>query len=74
MVYGSEAILPANVMWGSPAVKQYDEGVAEDSRRVDIDSLEEARCATLSNQQGTSRVFDATTIATSRNAPSMLAI
>jgi hypothetical protein len=27
-----------------------------------------------SNQQGTSRVFDATTIATSRNAPSKLVI
>jgi hypothetical protein len=29
------------------AVEQYDEGVSEDSRRVDIDGLEEARCATL---------------------------
>jgi hypothetical protein len=28
-------------------VEQYDEGVSEDSRRVDIDGLEEARCATL---------------------------
>jgi hypothetical protein len=35
LVYGSEAILPA------------DEGVSEDSRRVDIDGLEEARCAAL---------------------------
>jgi hypothetical protein len=28
-------------------VEHYDEGVSEDSRRVDIDGLEEARCATL---------------------------
>jgi hypothetical protein len=34
-------------MWDSPAVEQYDEGVSEDSRRVDIDRLEEARCAAL---------------------------
>jgi hypothetical protein len=28
-------------------VEQYDDGISEDSRRVDIDRLEEARCATL---------------------------
>jgi hypothetical protein len=32
LVYGSEAILPADVMWDSPAVEQYDEGISEDSR------------------------------------------
>jgi hypothetical protein len=47
LVYGSEAILPADIMWESPAVEQYDEGVSEDSRRVDIDGLEKARCAAL---------------------------
>jgi hypothetical protein len=47
LVYDSEAILPADVMWESPAVEQYDEGISEDSRRVDIDGLEEARCAAL---------------------------
>jgi hypothetical protein len=47
LVYGSEAILPADVMWDSPAVEQYDEGISEDSRRVDIDGLEEARCVAL---------------------------
>jgi hypothetical protein len=45
--YGSEAILRADVMWDSPAVEHYDQGVSEDSRRVDIDGLEEARCAAL---------------------------
>jgi hypothetical protein len=47
LVYGSEAILPADVIWDSPAVEHYDEGVSQDSRRVDIDGLEEARCAAL---------------------------
>jgi hypothetical protein len=32
LVYGSEAILPADVMWDSPALEQYDEGISEDSR------------------------------------------
>jgi hypothetical protein len=47
LVYSSEAILPADVMWDSPAVEQYDDGISEDSRRVDIDGLKEARCAAL---------------------------
>jgi hypothetical protein len=47
LVYGSEAIIHADVMWDSPAVEHYDEGISKDSRRVDIDGLEEARCATL---------------------------
>jgi hypothetical protein len=66
LVYGFEAILPADIMWDSPAVEQYDEGISDDSRRVDISGLEEAR--------GASRVSDATTITTSRNAPSTLVI
>jgi hypothetical protein len=28
-------------------VEHYEEGISEDSRRVDIDSLEEARCTSL---------------------------
>jgi hypothetical protein len=31
LVYGSEAILPADVIWNSPAVEHYDKGVSEDS-------------------------------------------
>jgi hypothetical protein len=34
-------------MWDSPAVEQYDKGISEVSRRVDIDGLKEARCAAL---------------------------
>jgi hypothetical protein len=47
LVYGSEAILPTDMMWESLTVEQYDEGISEDNRQVDIDGLEEARCAAL---------------------------
>jgi hypothetical protein len=72
LVYGSEAILPADVIWNSPAVEHYDKGISEDSRRVDIDSLEEARCAALVQSARYLEVSDATMTATSRNAPSTL--
>jgi hypothetical protein len=74
LVYDSEAILLAVVMWDSPAVEQYDEGISEDSRRVDIDGLEEAHCAALVQSARYLEVSDATMIAMSRNAPSMLVI
>jgi hypothetical protein len=61
-------------MWDSPTVEQYDKGISEDSRRVDIDGLEEARCAALASQQGTLRVSDAIMITMLRNAPSTLVI
>jgi hypothetical protein len=47
LLYGSEAFLPADVMWDLQAVEQYDEGISEDSRRVDIDGPEEAHCTSL---------------------------
>jgi hypothetical protein len=47
LVYDSEAILAADVIWESPTVEQYDKGIAEDCRWVDIDSLEEAYCAAI---------------------------
>ena len=34
-------------MWQSPAVEQYEEGIVEETRQQDLDSLEETRCATL---------------------------
>jgi hypothetical protein len=49
-------------MWESPTVEQYDEGIYEDSRRVDVDGLEEARCAALVQsaryQEGIRRYHD----------------
>jgi hypothetical protein len=34
-------------MWESLAIEQYDEGISEYSRRVDIDGLKKARCTAL---------------------------
>jgi hypothetical protein len=47
LVYGSEAILPADIMWKSPRVEMYDEGEADEARQLELDSVEEARCAAL---------------------------
>lgn len=34
-------------MWKSPIVERYEEGAAEETRRLDLDSLEESHCAAL---------------------------
>jgi hypothetical protein len=74
LVYGSEAILPADVMWESPAVEYTTKAYLKTAD--ELTSMDSKKLAALpsSNQQGTSRVSDATTIATSRNAPSTLMI
>ncbi|XP_039841045.1 uncharacterized protein LOC120700914 [Panicum virgatum] len=43
MVYGSEAILPTNIAFGAPHTQNYDEGEAETTWRIDLDSAEEHR-------------------------------
>ena len=54
LVYGSEAVLPADLIWTSPRIEQYDEGEAEHTRRLELDTTEEVRVnATL--QSATSR-------------------
>jgi hypothetical protein len=47
LVYGSEAILPADIMWKSPRVKMYNEGEMDEARQLELDSVEEARCTAL---------------------------
>ena len=41
MVYGAEAILPSDILHDAPRVAAYDEDDAEESRRLDVDLLEE---------------------------------
>jgi hypothetical protein len=41
LVYGSEAILPANVMWQSPRLEMYEEGEADDARHLELDLAKE---------------------------------
>ena len=43
MVYGFEAILPTDIAFGAPHTHNYDEGEAETSRRIALDSAEEQR-------------------------------
>jgi transposase InsO family protein len=41
LVYGSEAVLLADLIWTSPRIKQYDKE-AEHTRRLELDSTEES--------------------------------
>ena len=47
LVYGSEAMLPADIMWKSPRLKMYDSVEADGSRQLELDSLDEIRCNAL---------------------------
>jgi hypothetical protein len=50
LVYGLEAILPTDVAFGAPRIQFYEEGEAEQTCRVDLDSLEEQRLAAVMRQ------------------------
>jgi hypothetical protein len=43
LVYRSEDVLPIDVAFGAPRIQFYEEGEAEQTRRVDLDSLKEQR-------------------------------
>ena len=43
LVYGSEVVLPVDLIWMSPRIEQYDERDAEQTRRLELDSTEEVR-------------------------------
>src|SRR6266498_3653476 len=43
LTYGSEAVLPTELEFGSPRVRNFNEKKSEDSRLEDLDQLEEAR-------------------------------
>jgi hypothetical protein len=47
LVYGSKAILPADVMWQSSRLEMYKEHKADDARHLKLDSVEEVRCNVL---------------------------
>jgi hypothetical protein len=50
LVYGSEAVLPTDVAFGAPRIQFYEEGEAEQTRRIDLDSLEEQRLVAVMRQ------------------------
>jgi hypothetical protein len=47
LVYGSEAILLADMMWKSPRLEMFEEGTADTARHLELDSAEEIRCNVL---------------------------
>jgi hypothetical protein len=47
LAYGSEAILLANVMWKSSRLEMFEEGEADTTRHLELDSAEEIRCNVL---------------------------
>jgi hypothetical protein len=47
LVYGSEAVLSTDVAFGAPRIQHYEEGTAEETRKVDLDSVKEHRVAAL---------------------------
>ena len=47
LTYGSEGMLPADIMWKSPRVEAYQEGEADEARQLELDSVEEARINAL---------------------------
>jgi hypothetical protein len=47
LVYGSEAVLQTDLAFGAPRIQHYEEGTAEETRKVDLDSIEEHRVAAL---------------------------
>ena len=60
LTYGSEAILPADIMWKSP--EAYQEGEADEARQLELDPVEEVRINTLTQSarylQGVRRYHD----------------
>jgi hypothetical protein len=46
-VYESEAVLPTDVAFGAPRIQHYEEGTAEETHKVDLDSIEENHVAAL---------------------------
>jgi hypothetical protein len=47
LVYGSEAAIPTDVPFGAQRIQHYKEGTAEETRKVNLDSIEEHRVAAL---------------------------
>jgi hypothetical protein len=47
LVYGSQAVLPTDVAFGASCNQHYEEGTAEETQKVDLDSIEEHCVAAL---------------------------
>jgi hypothetical protein len=47
LVYGSEVVLQTDLAFGALRIQHYEEGMAEETRKVNLDSIEEHRMAAL---------------------------
>jgi hypothetical protein len=47
LVYRLEAVLPTDVAFGALRFQNYEEGAAEETRKVDLDSIKEHRVSAL---------------------------
>jgi transposase InsO family protein len=74
LVYDSEAILPADVMWDSPTVEQYNEASLKTADELISMDSKKLAVPPSSSQHSTLKVSDDTTIAMSRNTSSTLVI
>ena len=74
LVYGSKVVLPTDVMWRSPTVDQYEEGVAKETRQQMSTVSRKLAATHLFNPLDTLRGFAAIMTAMLRNAPSTLVI
>jgi hypothetical protein len=72
LVYGSEAMLPTDIEYGSPRLKDYNKRNNNATREDALDQVEEAEMWLCYILPGISKVSDATTIDTSVGATSML--
>jgi hypothetical protein len=50
LLYGLQAILPTDIAFGAPQIQFNEEGEAEQTRHIDLDSLGEKRLATVMRQ------------------------
>jgi hypothetical protein len=47
LMYGSDAVIPTDVAFDASRIQHYEEGMAEEIRKVDLDNTEEHRVAAL---------------------------
>jgi hypothetical protein len=47
LVYGSEAVLPTDIDFGAPRIQHYEEATAEETRKVDLENVEEHHVVVL---------------------------
>ncbi|KAK1686138.1 hypothetical protein QYE76_046986 [Lolium multiflorum] len=62
LVYGSEAVLPSDIIHDSPRVSAYNEETADEARQLSVDLIEEARNLADQLPPSTSRSSDAITV------------